>query len=68
MKRIKYFFQVWVGVVAGLVFLYLGVLLGNGLLDWVFTFTDKQILVGISVFVGAVTAATMSWLNSVNII
>lgn len=68
MKRLKYFLQVWVGVMAGLAFCYFTVLLGYGFLDWVFTFTEEQIFVGIMVFSATVTAATMTWLSWVKII
>lgn len=68
MKTIKYFLQVWIGVMAGLAFCYFVVLLGNNFLDWVFTFTEEQIFVGIMVFAATVTAVTMSWLDWMRII
>ena len=68
MKRIRYFFQVWIGVMGGLVICYIGVLLSIGFMDWVVNFTEEQIIVGILVFSATVTAVTMTWLNWMKII
>lgn len=66
--RVSYFLKVWIGVMAGLVFCYFVVLLGNNFMDWVFTFTEEQIFVGIMVFAATVTASVMTALTWLEII
>lgn len=63
MKRLIYFLKVWTCIMAFLVFCYLGVEVLNVFMDWVFTFTEEQIVIGIFVFAATVAAAIMTCLD-----